>query len=183
MMKIQTISAEEVQQKLAAGAVLVDVRSAAEYGREYIDGAVNVPLDQLGKHGLPDGLAGAAAVVFHCQSGMRTAQNAETLAQSAQGKTAYILERGIQGWKDSGFATVINRSRPLDLMRQVQIGAGSLALFGALGGWLVSPWLYVLCGMVGAGLLFAGLTGFCGLARLLLLMPWNRSLRQQAKSS
>ena len=27
---------------------------------------------------------------------------------------------------------------------------------------------------VGAGLLFAGISGFCGMARLLVLAPWNR---------
>ncbi len=178
-MNIQTLSAQEARQKLASGAAFIDVRGAAEYAREHIDGAVNVPLDKLAAHSLP----AADTLVFHCQSGMRTAQNAAALQQAAQGKTAYILERGIQGWKADGFETVINHSQPLDLMRQVQIGAGSLALLGALGGWLVSPWLYLLCGMVGAGLLLAGVTGFCGMARLLICMPWNQSLRQQAKSS
>lgn len=43
-------------------------------------------------------------------------------------------------------------------MRQAQIGAGSLTLAGALLGALVSPWFCLLCGLVGAGLLFAGLT-------------------------
>ncbi|WP_245586965.1 YgaP-like transmembrane domain [Pelistega indica] len=33
-------------------------------------------------------------------------------------------------------------------------------------------------GFVGAGLLFAGITGFCGLARLLQGMPWNRNYLQ-----
>jgi hypothetical protein len=32
----------------------------------------------------------------------------------------------------------------------------------------------MLSGFVGAGLVFAGVTGFCGMARLLALMPWNR---------
>jgi hypothetical protein len=27
---------------------------------------------------------------------------------------------------------------------------------------------------VGAGLVFAGVSGFCGMARLLAVMPWNR---------
>jgi hypothetical protein len=27
---------------------------------------------------------------------------------------------------------------------------------------------------VGAGLTFAGISGFCGMAHLLALMPWNR---------
>ena len=169
-MNIQTLSAQEARQKLASGAALIDVRGAAEYAREHIDGAVNVPLDKLAAHSLP----AADTLVFHCQSGMRTAQNAAALQQAAQGKTAYILERGIQGWKADGFETVINHSQPLDLMRQVQIAAGSLVLLGFLLGQWVSAWFYLLCAFVGAGLIFAGLTGFCGMAKLLARMPWNR---------
>ena len=51
--------------------------------------------------------------------------------------------------------------------------SGSLILLGVLAGWLVSPWFYLIDVMVGAGLLTAGLTGFCGMARLLAKMPWN----------
>nr|WP_234396003.1 DUF2892 domain-containing protein [Neisseria subflava] len=58
-------------------------------------------------------------------------------------------------------------------MRQVQTIAGSLILLSVLAGWLVSPWFYLIDVMVGAGLLTAGLTGFCGMARLLAKMPWN----------
>ena len=50
----------------------------------------------------------------------------------------------------------------------------SLVLLGAALGALVSPWFYLLSAFVGAGLVFAGLTGFCGMARLLACMPWNR---------
>jgi len=38
----------------------------------------------------------------------------------------------------------------------------------------VSPWGLLLSGFVGAGLVFAGISGFCGMARLLAWMPWNR---------
>ena len=61
-------------------------------------------------------------------------------------------------------------------MRQVQIVAGSLVVLGVLLGSLVSPWLYALSGFVGAGLVFAGVSGTCGLASLLRLMPWNSAL-------
>ena len=64
-------------------------------------------------------------------------------------------------------------------MRQVQIAAGSLVLAGVLLGAFVAPGFYALSGFVGAGLLFAGVSGFCGMARLLAVMPWNR--RAQAK--
>jgi hypothetical protein len=31
-----------------------------------------------------------------------------------------------------------------------------------------------LSGFVGAGLTYAGISGFCGMARLLAAMPWNQ---------
>ena len=59
-------------------------------------------------------------------------------------------------------------------MRQVQIAAGSLVLLGLILSQTVAPAWILLCWFVGAGLTFAGLSGFCGMARLLALMPWNR---------
>jgi hypothetical protein len=58
--------------------------------------------------------------------------------------------------------------------RQVQIAAGSLILLGVLLGAGVAPQSYLLSGLVGAGLILAGLSGWCGMARLLEIMPWNR---------
>ena len=46
---------------------------------------------------------------------------------------------------------------------------------GTVLGTTVSPWFYVLPGFVGAGLMFAGATGFCGMARVLARAPWNRA--------
>jgi hypothetical protein len=63
---------------------------------------------------------------------------------------------------------------PLPLMRQVQIVAGSLVLLGLILSQTVAPASILLTGFVGAGLVFAGVSGFCGLARLLAVMPWNR---------
>jgi hypothetical protein len=42
-------------------------------------------------------------------------------------------------------------------------------------GLLVSPWFFVVPAFVGAGLITAGVTGFCGMARLLMRAPWNRA--------
>lgn len=173
-MPITTITAADAQNKLQSGAVLIDIRGEDEYRREHIENALLQPLPQLQQQGLPAGAQQAACVIFHCKSGMRTRNAANALAQSAGAKEAFILENGLEGWKAAGFPTLFNASQPLELMRQVQIAAGSLALAGAVLGWLVSPAFYLLCAFVGAGLLTAGLTGFCGMARLLMLMPWNR---------
>jgi hypothetical protein len=39
-----------------------------------------------------------------------------------------------------------------------------------------------LSAFVGAGLIVAGITGFCGMANLLLHMPWNRPREAAATS-
>ncbi|WP_353203718.1 DUF2892 domain-containing protein [Sphingomonas sp.] len=62
------------------------------------------------------------------------------------------------------------------MMRQVQIVAGSLVLTGVVLGWLVSPYFFGVSAFVGAGLTFAGISGFCGMARLLGYLPWNRAV-------
>jgi hypothetical protein len=56
----------------------------------------------------------------------------------------------------------------------VQIAAGCLVLLGVILANVVSPWFTVLSAFVGAGLVFAGVSGWCGMARLLAVMPWNR---------
>jgi hypothetical protein len=56
----------------------------------------------------------------------------------------------------------------------VQIAAGSLVLLGVVLGQVIAPGFYALSAFVGAGLTFAGITGWCGMAKLLALMPWNR---------
>jgi len=73
-----------------------------------------------------------------------------------------------------GLPVVTNRRQPMELQRQVQIGAGSLAFVGTLLGLFVSPWFLAVPAFVGAGLITAGVTGFCGMARILRRAPWNR---------
>ena len=86
-----------------------------------------------------------------------------------------MVEGGLDAWKKAGLPVVADRRQPLELQRQVQIGAGSLAFLGTLLGLMVSPWFFGVPLFVGAGLITAGVTGFCGLARLLLHAPWNRA--------
>ena len=162
------IGADEIG-KFGKEVLLIDIRSPAEYRREHIAQALCIAPDELAEK-LPSAAANADILVFHCLSGMRTAQ-----AAAANGRTAYILDGGLQAWKKAGLPTVTDRSAPLDMMRQVQIGAGSLVLLSVIGGAVFSPVFYLLAALVGAGLLTAGLTGFCGMAKLLARMPWNQA--------
>lgn len=168
-MTLATLSPAQARAAVDAGARLVDVRGADEHARERIPGALNIPLDRIGD--LPcDG----RPVVFHCKSGMRTAAHAAQLGAAAGGSPAYILAGGIDAWRQSGQPTLADRSQPLEIMRQVQITAGALVLAGVLLGMFVAPGFLGLAAFVGAGLMFAGITGWCGMASLLRIMPWNR---------
>lgn len=168
-MTLPTLSPSDTHRAIAAGARLVDIRGADEHARERIPGAINVPLDRISE--LPrDG----RAVVFHCKSGMRTATNAAQLGAAAGIATAYILGGGIEAWRQAGQPIVADRSQPLEIMRQVQIAAGALVLTGVLLGAFVAPDFFGLSAFVGAGLMLAGVTGWCGMANLLRVMPWNR---------
>jgi rhodanese-related sulfurtransferase len=153
-------------------AVLIDIREPMEHARERIPGARLVPLSRLDPQVLA-AAAGGKTVIFHCLSGNRTTTNAACLAGAAQGK-AFVVAGGLAAWKQAGLPTALDRKAPLDLMRQVQIATGSLVVAGAVLAAAVSPWFILLAGFVGAGLAFAGTTGFCGMARLLARMPWNR---------
>lgn len=161
------ISPTEAQRRIAAGAVLIDIRDPDEYARAHIPCARNVPMSRL------DRIEGAPEVIFHCRSGMRTGANADTLAACTDAPV-YLLEGGLDAWRAAGLECAVDRKQPLEIIRQVQIGAGSLVLLGVLLGLLVHPAGFGLSAFVGAGLIMAGATGWCGMAKVLAAMPWNR---------
>jgi len=172
MSQLKTISPARAAELMRQGAVLVDVREADEHARERIPGARHHALSRIDAQTLVR--PGDAVLVFHCRSGARTKGHAGRIAAATPACETYILDGGIDAWKKAGLPVTLDRSQPIDIMRQMQIGAGSLALLGVVLGALVAPGFYALSGFVGAGLLVAGLTGFCGMARVLALMPWNK---------
>lgn len=165
-----SLSPAEARARLASGrAVLIDIREPDEFARSHVPGARSVPLSRLDAAPLPAGVE----VIFACRSGMRTAGACDRLAAHVEGP-AYVLEGGLDAWSRAGLPVEVDAKAPLEIMRQVQIAAGSLVLLGVLLGWLVAPGFFALAAFVGAGLTFAGVSGFCGMARLLMLAPWNR---------
>ncbi|MGE0419754.1 MAG: rhodanese family protein [Acetobacteraceae bacterium] len=171
---LQTITPEEAARLLREGATLVDIREPDEHARERIPGAQSLPLSRL--HEMETVVAEGRPVLFHCRSGARTAAHAGRLAEAAPPCEMYVVDGGLDAWKKAGLPVAADRRQPLELMRQVQIVAGSMIVLGVVLGATVTPWLYVLSGFVGVGLVFAGVTGTCGLARVLRAMPWNRTL-------
>jgi len=166
------LTPNEAADRLAAGrAVLVDVREPDEFARRRVTGAQSAPLSRFAEASLA--AEPGQDVIFTCRSGLRTEENGARLAIRFAGR-AYMLTGGVDAWAAAGLPVESDASAPLELMRQVQIAAGGLVLVGLILGRLVHPGFLGLSGFVGAGLIVAGLTGFCGMARLLTHAPWNR---------
>ena len=173
-MILKTITPQEARRLIADGAVLIDVREADERLRERISGAQHLPLSNLDESEFAVRQGGI--VIFHCRSGARTqSQNARLAAKTGGVCDAYLLEGGLDAWRKAGLPTEIDRRQPIELQRQVQIGAGALGLIGTVLGLTASPWFFGIPLFVGAGLLFAGMTGYCGMALLLQRAPWNQA--------
>ncbi len=169
---VREVDAPTLKSWLERGeAVLVDVREENEFARESIPGATLVPLSKFDPAQVP--AANGKKLVVHCLSGKRSANAQAQLAKA--GIDAINFAGGIMGWKAAGYPIRENKSAPLPIMRQVQIAAGSLVLIGAVLGTFAHPGFYGLSAFVGAGLVFAGATGWCGMASVLGLLPYNRA--------
>jgi rhodanese-related sulfurtransferase len=170
-MSLLKISVSEAKIKIAEGALLVDIRGSDEFAREFISGAKNIPLSDIANTTLGQG---HSTVIFQCKTGMRTSANAGALLQSASCE-AFILDGGIDAWKSAGLPVITNKGKPIEMVRQMQIAAGSLALLGVALGYAVNPAFFALSGAIGAGLLFSGVSGTCAMMHVLKLMPWNHA--------
>lgn len=166
------ISPEETYRRLQADEIrLVDIRDIPEFAEIFITGSLLAPLPVVQHQRIHDPGAPEKPVVFTCRTGRRT----EAAAQHLHGLAdkAYQMRGGIVAWEKAGLPVQHAAALPISMMRQIQICAGALVLIGVVGGTAWSPLLW-LAGFVGAGLFFAGVSGFCGLALLLARMPWNK---------
>ena len=107
-----------------------------------------------------------------CRTGVRAKKAAEILTREGFSE-ATVVEGGRLAWGDAGLPLERGRISMVSLERQVRIAAGSLVLIGLILGYFVTPWFIALSAFVGAGLVFAGITDYCGMGLLLAKLPWN----------
>ncbi|MFP4098134.1 MAG: rhodanese-like domain-containing protein [Alphaproteobacteria bacterium] len=152
-------------------AVLIDVREPAEYSSQRINGAKLLPLTSLKR---PKKLETNKKALVYCRSGRRSLEACQKLAAANDGVDFYNLQGGIEAWRNQGLPVEESDRKILPLDRQVQLTIGlSLLVFGLLG-YFAHPAFSLGAAFFGAGLSNAGLTGWCGLAKLIARMPWNQ---------
>jgi rhodanese-related sulfurtransferase len=176
IMNVPTISPVELQEEIqnGRGVELLDVRTPVEFREVHATPARNVPLDRLQPEQFLASRSGRRdkPIYVICRTGNRARQAAVKLL-AAGVESVVNVEGGTQAWEQRGLP-VIRGKKVISLERQVRIGAGSLVLVGAVLSWQVNPAWIGLSAFVGGGLIFSGVTDYCGMAMLLARMPWNR---------
>lgn len=157
---------------------IIDVRSRVEFKSQSLAGATNIPLDILNCELVNKHVENLAAtnqpIYLMCKGGHRAKLAEEKLQQL--GREVVCIEGGMDALnQDSSLPIQNDPAAGLSLERQVRIAAGSLVLTGVVLGTILHPGAYILAAFVGAGLVFAGVTNWCGMGLLLAKMPWNKA--------
>jgi rhodanese-related sulfurtransferase len=174
-MSFSSMNAQDLGQRMKQDRhwLLVDVRTPAEFSAVHVNGAINIPTDQLSVEAVRQKSRSASDPVFVvCQSGGRSRKACQALTEA--GLSVINVEGGTTACVAAGLP-VIRRRGVIGIDRQVRIAAGSLVLLGVSLGFWVHPIGYALAAFIGGGLVFAGVTDTCGMAMVLAAMPWNKT--------
>jgi rhodanese-related sulfurtransferase len=170
---MKTISPVELQNLLTTQPSLpvIDVRTPVEFAEVHVPQARNVPLDELKPGSLQ--IQKGQPVYLLCRSGQRATKAADKFAKEGFSQPV-VVEGGTLAWIEANLPVMRGTVKVISLERQVRIAAGAIVLTGVLLARFVNFNFIWLSGFVGAGLIFAGITDFCGMGLLLAKMPWNK---------
>ncbi|MCB0406251.1 MAG: rhodanese-like domain-containing protein [Bdellovibrionales bacterium] len=171
MSKLSSEQAKEYLAEREGEVCFVDVRSQDEFKSGYIPQSKCIPLPEISNR--LNEFPKDRPILLSCQSGMRSAK-ARQLLESYGFSDIFEVDGGFSAWKRAGLPTSKKKKAGISIQRQVLLTAGTLVLSGTLLSHFVNPTWWLLPAFVGAGLSFAGVSGFCGLAKVLERMPWNR---------
>ena len=171
-MQIQNVTAKQLNQWIANNeAVLIDVREPAEFHTSHIQQASLVPLGIVSDDDLPNT---NKKVVIYCQKGVRGNNACIKIIAQNEKRVVYNLEGGIAAWQTQGLPVIKGESNRLPLDRQVQITIGTCAFAGSAAAYFITPGFAVIPAILGASLLFTGMSGSNALALVIAKMPWNQ---------
>ena len=159
-------------------AVYIDVRSQDEHKSGSVPGSICIPHDQITAN--LSSIPSDKPVVLYCRSGKRSKKAKEELVKLGY-KNISEIEGGFMAWTAEG-KPVYKARQAISIQRQVMISAGFIVALAVVLGYLINPGYYGLALFVGLGLMFAGISGFCGMAILLEKMPWNQ-VKDSARAS
>ncbi len=168
----QLLSPDGLKQRLRVSDTVrfIDVRSYDEFAAVHVEGAVCAPLPGLLEHASKWSVNDD--VILICQSGQRAREAADALRQVGFERLT-VVDGGTRACEREGLSLMRGRKR-LPIQRQVFMGAGFVVLLG-LALSMVNPAFVLISWFAGLSLIAAGISGFCPMAAMLAVAPWNRS--------
>ena len=173
-MAFEVNDASFVSKLAEQGAVLLDVRSPAEFRQVHVAGAINLPLEKVSEVSVKKILQAKASsvVVLLCAAGTRARKAAEQL--EASDLKLVVITGGTNACLQLNIPVIRGETKTISIERQVRIAAGAIVLIGVVLGFTVHPYFFFVSGFIGAGLMFAGITDWCGMGMLIAKAPWNK---------
>lgn len=175
-MNMNTITPQQLHEKINEKSLqLIDVCTPGEFHQVHVKNAINMPLDQLSPTEIfqQGTLNTESPIYILCHSGQRASRAAEKFSKEGYANI-FVVEGGTSACVKDHLACVRGKSSVISLERQVRIVAGSLVLIGVLLGFVINRGFFGISAFVGAGLIFAGITDWCGMGMLLARAPWNK---------
>jgi rhodanese-related sulfurtransferase len=182
---MKSITASELKNLINSGkhVDLIDVRTPVEFRAMHVTVARNVPLDRLDPNTLRTaGGVSSDPLYVVCRSGGRSRQACEKLL--AAGVTNVInVDGGTMACATAGVPIIRGKSA-IPLNCQVQIITGLTVVAGTIAALATANLYWLSLPMVmGAGLVFSGLTNTCAMGTILARMPWNQVKPEETSSS
>lgn len=89
----KTITEKDAVALMENNAIVIDVRTGEEYASGYIDGAINIPVENISSIDYPKD----TTIILYCASGMRSSNAAQTLVDLGY-TNVYNLDGGLINW-------------------------------------------------------------------------------------
>lgn len=172
---VTCISATQFRQLIDSGTRLdvIDVRTPVEFQSVHITVARNSPLDRLDPAAIQAARGDRAREPLYvvCRSGARGKQACQRFIAAGYSNVINV-EGGTSACETAGIQ-VVKGKRSMPINCQVQVIVGTLIVVGSALSYLNPAWVW-LAAVMGAGLLFSGLTDSCVMGMFLSRMPWNQ---------
>jgi rhodanese-related sulfurtransferase len=175
-----TLTPLEAQTLINEGkAVLIDVRTPAEFESGHIAAAYSIPLNTIAEDFDKLNVDDNKTVILQCQKGMRGQQAQQLLIDKTNKQQQFVnLSGGIEAWQEAGLSVISGsktlKTKAIPMPRQVQIASGFMVLLFSLLSLSGANWATYVLILMGTMMMYSGASGWCGMVTLLMKMPWNK---------
>jgi glyoxylase-like metal-dependent hydrolase (beta-lactamase superfamily II)/rhodanese-related sulfurtransferase len=172
---LRSVSAQQLAVLAGSGKLhILDVRTPGEFASLRIPGSVNVPFERLDPPALLARFGADTPLYCVCQTGTRSQLAADRLRAAGFTNVVHV-DGGTNAWTSADLPLLRGERSVISLERQVRIAAGLISVLGIIAGAVINPAGYVVSALIGAGLVYAGVSNTCGMSMMLARLPWNQA--------